>query len=223
MPAIIINSKLKEMVPGLELGVVRLDGITVSKSTDKLWRDLQALADGLIKSVSSMGQIAILPAVEATKRAYKSLGKDPSRYRGSAEALLRRILSGKGLYQINNVVDINNYISLISMCPVGSYDFSRIQGEIVFRAGGQGESYKGIGKDTVSLEGIPVFCDGLGPFGSPTSDSERTMIQGNTTSVVTIVISFGGLQEPMQKQMGKFAALYHEYLPACSVLTSVIT
>src|SRR5580693_3309852 len=50
-------------------------------------------------------------AILATRAAYKALGKDPARYRGSAEALLRRVIAGKGLPRVNNVVDVINFSS----------------------------------------------------------------------------------------------------------------
>jgi DNA/RNA-binding domain of Phe-tRNA-synthetase-like protein len=128
----------------------------------------------------------------ATRAAYKALGKDPARYRGSAEALLRRVIAGKGLPRINNVVDVINLVSFESRLPVGLYDLAHVQGDIVFRAGRTGETYKGIGKYDLNLEGLPVFCDALGPHGSPTSDSERTMVTLATKQVIAIIISFGG-------------------------------
>jgi len=130
----------------------------------------------------------------ATRAAYKALGKDPARYRGSAEALLRRVIAGKGLPRISNVVDVINLVSVESRLPVGLYDLAHVQGDIVFRAGRAGESYKGIGKYDLNLEGLPVFCDAVGPHGSPTSDSERTMVTLATTKVIAIIISFGGAE-----------------------------
>ena len=131
-------------------------------------------------------------AILATRAAYKALGKDPARYRGSAEALLRRAIAGKGLPRINNVVDVINLVSFESRLPVGLYDLAHVQGDILFRAGRAGETYKGIGKYDLNLEGLPVFCDALGPHGSPTSDSERTMVTLATKQVIAIIISFGG-------------------------------
>jgi len=132
------------------------------------------------------------PAILATRAAYKALGKDPARYRGSAEALLRRVIAGKGLPRINNVVDVINYVSVESRLSVGLYDLAHVEGDIVFRSGRAGETYKGIGKYDLNLEGLPVFCDALGPHGSPTSDSERTMVTETTKKIVVIIISFGG-------------------------------
>src|ERR1700739_1056761 len=130
--------------------------------------------------------------VETTRKAYKALGKDPARYRGSAEALLRRIVAGKGLPQVNAVVDVINLVSVESRLPIGLYDLGQVVGEIAFRAGRAGETYKGIGKYDLNLEGLPVFCDALGPHGSPTSDSERTMVTSETKHVLAVIISFGG-------------------------------
>ena len=211
MTVLIIDKELKEKIPELELGVIQLNDIKVTKSSDILWNDLQNQGSQLVQQVGSLETLAQLPAVEATRRAYKLLGKDPSRYRGSAEALLRRVISGKPLYKINNVVEINNYISLLSLCPVGSYDGANIKGNVTFRIGKAGEYYKGIGKDIVNLEGLPIFSDEVGPFGSPTSDSEKTMISEKTTNVMTVIISFGGQTETMPSLVEKGKSLFKKY------------
>ncbi len=52
-----------------------------------------------------------LPVVAEVRQAFRALGKDPSRYRPSSEALLRRIAQGKGLFNVNNLVDTNNRIN----------------------------------------------------------------------------------------------------------------
>jgi DNA/RNA-binding domain of Phe-tRNA-synthetase-like protein len=128
----------------------------------------------------------------ATRAAYKALGKDPARYRGSAEALLRRVIASKGLPRINAVVDVINLVSVESRLPVGLYDLAAVSGDIVFRAGRAGETYKGIGKYDLNLEGLALFADAIGPHGSATSDSERTMVTASTKSIVALIVSFGG-------------------------------
>src|SRR6201984_2281892 len=157
-----------------------------------------ATPPGLDEALRSCeGKIAKLPepravlessALLATRAGYKALGKDPARYRGSAEALLRRVISGKGLPQINAVVDVINLVSVESRVPIGLYNLAAVQGDIVFRAGCAGETYKGIGKYDLNLEGLPVFCDALGPHGSPTSDSERTMVTSANKRVLAVII-----------------------------------
>src|SRR5258708_28695140 len=97
-------------------------------------------------------------AILATRAGYKALGKDPARYRGSAEALLRRLIAGKGMPRINNVVDVINLVSVESRLPVGLYDLAYVEGAIEFRAGRAGETYKGIGKYDLNLEELPLFA-----------------------------------------------------------------
>src|SRR5882724_2060138 len=147
------------------------------------------------------GKIAKLPepravlessAILATRAGYKALGKDPARYRGSAEALLRRLIAGKGMPRIDNVVDVINLVSVESRLPIGLYDLTHVEGAIEFRAGRAGETYKGIGKYDLNLEGLPLFADGKGPHGSATSDSERTKVTEATLQVLAILVSFGG-------------------------------
>jgi len=133
--------------------------------------------------------------VLSTRAAYKALGKDPARYRGSAEALLRRVIAGKGLPQINAVVDVINLVSVESRLPVGLYDLAALDGDVVFRSGRAGETYKGIGKYDLNLEGLPLFVDAIGPHGSATSDSERTMVTASTKRILAVIISFGGAAE----------------------------
>jgi DNA/RNA-binding domain of Phe-tRNA-synthetase-like protein len=162
------------------------------------------------------------PQILATRAAYKALGKDPARYRGSAEALLRRVIAGKGLPRINAVVDIINLVSVESRLAIGLYDLSHVSGDIVFRAGRAGETYKGIGKYDLNLEGLPVFCDALGPHGSPTSDSERTMVTSETKHVLAVIISFSG-KEGVDRWTERMSELFARYASGNGRETQVIS
>jgi DNA/RNA-binding domain of Phe-tRNA-synthetase-like protein len=146
MLEISIRAGLKAFLPDLALGCVSAN-VTVEKQSEALWLEIDQHLSHLTASIKP-DQINSIPQIAAMRSAYKALGKDPSRYRGSAEALLRRVLSGKGLYQINSVVDINNLASLESLNPVGTYDMEKITLPIELRIGAAGESYKGIGKAT---------------------------------------------------------------------------
>ncbi len=162
------------------------------------------------------------PQILATRAAYKVLGKDPARYRGSAEALLRRVIAGKGLPRIDAVVDIINLVSVESRLPIGLYDLTHVQGDIVFRAGRAEETYKGIGKYDLNLEGLPVFCDAIGPHGSPTSDSERTMVTSETKNVLAVIISFGG-KESLDRWTQRMSELFMQYASGSGCETQIIT
>jgi DNA/RNA-binding domain of Phe-tRNA-synthetase-like protein len=213
MVNVTIDARLASLAPEMRLGLLRLEGIEVGPSGPALWQRL--LDEGALtqKRLATLEGLAACPSVEATKRTYRALGKDPARYRGSAEALARRLLQGKPLFRINNVVEINNIVSLSAMLPVGSYDLSAVQGDVVFRAGAAGESYQAIGEKALNLEGVPVFCDALGPFGSPTSDSERTMVTSAATEVLTAIIDFGGKEAPMEALLQNAGLLFEAFVP----------
>ncbi|MHB8502428.1 MAG: B3/B4 domain-containing protein [Candidatus Acidiferrales bacterium] len=192
MMTVTMDAELKAKCPQVALACVTAD-VEAGATPEGLDHELRVCEEKILK-LAEPKAVLESAAIMATRAAYKALGKDPARYRGSAEALLRRVIAGKGLPRINNVVDVINYVSVESSLPVGLYDLAHVQGDIVFRAGRAGETYKGIGKYDLNLEGLPVFCDAVGPHGSPTSDSERTMVTGATRQIIAIIISFGGVE-----------------------------
>src|SRR5208337_3303473 len=180
-----IDPELKTKCPRIALGLVT--GQIVTGETSLALQEVVKIREAELLKLPEPRVVLESSKILATRSGYKALGKDPSRYRGSAEALLRRILSGKSLPQINNVVDISNLVSVEWRLPIGLYDLDHVTGDVIFRVGRAAESYKGIGKYDLNLEGLPVFSDETGPHGSPTSDSERTMVTSATTNIAAIL------------------------------------
>ena len=212
-----IDSALQRAAPNLKLGV-----LTARVQNSERSEELQARMDKQLTALQAQFEIAnvnSLPPIAAQRSAYKTLGKDPSRYRGSSEALLRRVLQGKGLYNVNTLVDLNNLISLNTLHPVGSYDLSKLQPPFVFRVGQAGESYKGIGKVEISIEHLPLIADEQGPFGSPTSDSERAMITLNTKQVMMVIFAFSG--EDLTPVLAEAEALLQSLLHATEITRTI--
>jgi DNA/RNA-binding domain of Phe-tRNA-synthetase-like protein len=203
-----IDAALKQKCPRTALGCVTAQ-IEAAPAPAELFAEMQARVNE-IQKLPEPRAVLESSAISATRAAYKALGKDPARYRGSAEALLRRVIAGKGLPQINAVVDAINLVSVESRLSIGLYDLAHVRGDIVFRAGRSGETYKGIGKYDLNLGGLPVFCDGLGPHGSPTSDSERTMVTAETKHVVAVIISFSG-SEGLERWTQRLSDLFRRY------------
>lgn len=197
-----IDAQLKAKCPRTALVCVTAD-VTVDETPQTLLSEMRRLEERILR-LPEPRAVLESPQILATRAAYKALGKDPARYRGSAEALLRRVIAGKGLPQINAVVDAINLVSADSRLPVGLYDLAHVSGNVVFRAGRAGETYKGIGKYDLNLEGLPLFADATGPHGSATSDSERTMVTVRTKEVLAILVGFGG-SEGIEK-WGQFLA-----------------
>jgi DNA/RNA-binding domain of Phe-tRNA-synthetase-like protein len=214
-----IDEGLKAKWPTTALGCVTAE-VEASGSPAALLEEMRARVEEILRLPYARGVLESAQ-IAATRAAYKALGKDPARYRGSAEALLRRVIAGKGLPEINAVVDVINLVSVESRLPIGLYDLAHVNGEIVFRVGRAGETYKGIGKYDLNLEGLPVFCDAVGPHGSPTSDSERTMVTSETKQVLAVIISFGG-KEGLDRWTQRIVELLQRYAAARECEASIM-
>jgi DNA/RNA-binding domain of Phe-tRNA-synthetase-like protein len=211
MANLTIDPGLKLKCPRVALGFLTAK-VSTREAPPGLWEEMKARETEILHLPEPR---ALLESekILAARAGYKALGKDPARYRGSAEALLRRIFSGKGFPQINTVVDIINLVSVESRLPIGLYDLAHVQGDMVFRAGRAGETYKGIGKYDLNLEDLPVFSDEQGPHGSPTSDSERTMVTQATQDIAAILVSFGGA-EGLESSCQRMSFLLQQYAGA---------
>ena len=151
------------------------------------------------------------PVVETTKNAYRKMGQDPNRYRPSAESLMRRIALGKGLYFVNNMVDILNIISVESGFSIGGYDADKIRGSISFGKGRADEPYVGIGRGELKIKNLPVFRDLDGAFGTSTSDSMRTMVDENTESFLMLFPAFENVGSRLEEALELSRKLLLEY------------
>lgn len=218
MKTIKIDEKLLEVCPNLQLGCISYS-VNVEKGNEELWREINKQISYITTNMT-MEDVYKQKNIEDSRNLYKSIGKDPHRYRVSSEALIRRIVQGKGLYKINNVVDANNLISIISKLSVGSYDTDKLGENLVFRIGKKGESYKGIGKDIINIENLPVFSDEFGAYGSPTSDSEKAMITNDTKNVLTVLIAFSN-DAGLEQYMSEAIKILENYVGAKNISTHI--
>ena len=184
-----IDESLKERCPDAALGLLQCKVEVYADPEEFL-----ALLNGKIAELSEveLSQANKRDKIQSTRKAYKALGKEPNRYRSSAEAMCRRIAKERGLYYINNVVDINNYLSIKSGYSMGTYDLAHTIGDITWMRAPEGTAYRGIGKDVLNIEFLPVMFDEEGPFGNPTSDNDRTMITDATKDLLLVYYAFDG-------------------------------
>jgi len=220
MKKIMLSSELLEKCPGVQLGVLQYNA-EVKPASSEMWAAIKEYAEQNISGKYTFESCLLEKNIKDTREAYKSLGKEPSRYRGSAEALVRRVLQGKALYQINNVVDANNFISLVSKYSVGSYDLDCLGEKLEFRIGNKGENYYGIGKDVVNTEDLPVFADEQGAYGSPTSDSRRAMITDSTKNILSVIIAFSDDRQ-IEKSVEDYKEILIKFVGAENIETSIV-
>lgn len=176
-----------------------------------LWQEINALGEEYrarltTESVKQMSGIA------ATRQVYRACGKDPSRYRPASEALIRRMLQGKELYQIDTLVDLINLASIRFGYSIGGFDADKFVGTtLTLGIGREGEPYEGIGRGMLNIAGLPVYRDAEGGVGTPTSDHERTKITLATTHLCVLINGYDGNRAQVQANAEYIVELLERY------------
>lgn len=166
-----------------------------SATTPELWAEIERIAN-VLRNNYTTDTIKEQSGIAATREAYRRAGKDPSRYRPACEQLARRILQGKDLYSIDQLVDFGNLVSLYCGYSTAMLDAEKILGEnITLGIGTSGEPYEGIGRGVLNIENLPVYRDEDGGFATPTSDSVRTMISADTKRILLLINGYDGNEE----------------------------
>lgn len=185
-----IEEGFRRACPGFS-GVAISADIVNSEPDDALWCEIDSRV-AAYREAYTVDSVKDIDAIRATRDAYRALGKDPSRYRPSAEALCRRVLRGMQLYRVSTVVDLVNIVSMETGYSIGGFDADKIVGDrLVLGVGRDGEPYEGIGRGPLNIASLPVYRDGAGGIGTPTSDNERTKIDLATSHLLLIVNSYG--------------------------------
>ena len=213
--------EIKIELPGVKIAVLEADSVRVAPADEHLARLLEDVRNRKVRefTVETLAEAEPTRAVRAMFRAWDM---DPSKYRPSSEALLRRVVQGKGLYRVSNVVDIGNLVSIETGWPLGCYDRARIRPPVVFRHGTAGERYEGIGKRVWHLEDRPVLCDPDGPFGSPISDSTRSMITESARDVLVVIyVPSGTPGASIESVMARLGERLTEFAGATAVRSAV--
>lgn len=216
-----ISSEIAQAAPKLKIIVLEATVDNASSSPGVL-NLLNTLSEFVIKRFDSISEINKRPGILGTREAYKTCGKDPNRYRPSQEQLTRRIFTGKSLYTVSCVVDVLNYLSVISGYSIGAFDKDSIIGNtITLGIGRKNEPYEGIGRGIINIEGMPVYRDSIGGIGTPTSDNERTKMT-STTHRLLVCINVYNEDLPLSDTISKAEDLLRVYCNATDIRSRVI-
>lgn len=185
-----ISKEISDCFPDICLAF--LSGKIINATGDQnLWDLIQIRSRELSLSMDEE-QIRQFGGIPEGKQAYRHLGKDPNRYRLSAEALMRRAAKGKGLYSISSAVDALNLVSLNTGVTIGGFDADLIQGDVTLGIGRLNENFMAIGRGPLNIENLPVYRDQQGAIGNPTADCVRTQITHSTEHILMLITGFYG-------------------------------
>lgn len=186
---------------------------TVKNSTycQPLWDEINAMGEHFRQTLTTES-LKELSGIAATRKVYRACGKDPSRYRPASEALIRRQLQSKSLYQIDTLVDLINLASIAYGYSIGGFDADKFEGDtLTLGIGREGEPYEGIGRGMINIAGLPVYRDAKGGVGTPTSDNERTKISIDTTHLVVLINGYDGNEEQVKANAEYIQELLRKY------------
>jgi DNA/RNA-binding domain of Phe-tRNA-synthetase-like protein len=191
---IIVSQEIESVCPTFVGAAVEAQVVNTPYSKE-LWDEIHAMEDRFRQELTTES-LKDLPSIAATRRVYKACGKDPSRYRPASEQLIRRMLQGKELYQIDTLVDLINLASIAYGYSIGGFDADKFVGDtLTLGVGREGEPYEGIGRGMLNIAGLPVYRDAEGGVGTPTSDHERTKMTLATTHLVVLINGYDGNEQ----------------------------
>lgn len=217
---IVVSEQIRQISPEFVGAFVDAE-VSNSLHSDALWKEIDALCDEF-RTTLNTETLKQIPSIEATRRVYRAFGKDPSRYRPAAEALIRRCLQGKPLYQVDTLVDLTNLASMRSGYSLGAFDKQKIVGDtLTLGIGRPDEPYEGIGRGSINIEGLPVYRDSVGGIGTPTSDHERTKVTLQTSHLLVLINGYDGNAGQVQQTATFIADLLNQYCEGKNIQTGI--
>ena len=188
---VIVSQEIKTVCPEFVGACVEAEVVNTPYS-EELWKEIEALGNKFREELTTES-LKEMTSIAATRRVYRACGKDPSRYRPASEALIRRVLQGKELYQRDTLVDLINLASIAFGYSIGGFDADKFVGDtLTLGIGREGEPYEGIGRGMINIHGLPVYRDAQGGVGTPTSDNERTKMMLATTHLLVLINGYDG-------------------------------
>ena len=207
---IIVSQEIESVCPGFVGACVEAE-VKNTPFCQPLWEEIKALGEKF-KAELTTETLKDISGIAATRRVYRACGKDPSRYRPASEALIRRLLQGKELYQIDTLVDLTNLASIAYGYSIGGFDADKFEGDtLTLGVGREGEPYEGIGRGIINIAGLPVYRDARGGVGTPTSDNERTKIDIATTPLMVLINGYDGCEDKVRANAEFIQRLLRQY------------
>ena len=207
---VIVSKDIEQVCPDF-VGACVEAKVVNSCYNSELWKEIHAIGERFRTELTTE-TLKDVSGIAATRRIYRACGKDPSRYRPASEALIRRILQGKKLYQIDTLVDLINLASIVYGYSIGGFDADKMVGEqLTLGIGKADEPYEGIGRGLINIEGLPVYRDEIGGVGTPTSDHERTKITAQTTHLLVLINGYDGKEDSVRANALYIQKLLRKY------------
>ncbi|MBP7927828.1 hypothetical protein KAZ57_01640 [Patescibacteria group bacterium] len=201
-----ITEQVKKDFPGMLYAYTVIENVNVEKTNPELEKFKEQVLAKL--SGKNIEYVNSLPAIDTYKKIYKQTGVDWRSKAPSPLALLKRVVTGKGLYTVNTAVDAYNLAVLESGIGLGGFDFEYIKEPVTLRYSKAGEKMHLLGdeQETTLEDGALVYADDekLITLNLNYRDINETKITEKTKNIILFAdggpgIERDGVLETLQK------------------------
>ncbi len=195
-----IGSDAAKQWPTINIGFAIIKGVQIQKSLPELEEEKAALIERVQKMTTD--DINAMPSIQSYRKMYKEMKVDWHSRRPSPEALLRRVIKGKGLYTVNTCVDAYNLVVMKHGISSGAFDLDTIEFPTVLRLAKEGETIHLLGdaEPTVYMPTEIAYFDQKGGYNIDFNyrDSQRTAV---TLETKNLMINIDGVYDISRKQV----------------------
>jgi DNA/RNA-binding domain of Phe-tRNA-synthetase-like protein len=216
MKKILIDDKLFDLFPDMQIGIVHLKGLdnSINQESGIYLRE----SEKQVRKKWSGHSVLEMPEIADWRKAYKTLGVKKGT-RVSLESLLKRVLKENEIPSINPLVDYYNATSLQNIFPCGGEDLDQTKGDIRLTFAKGSESFKQIGSDVDEPPEIDevIYKDDLGCLCRRWNwrEADRTKLTEETKNAILVVESLNTNRvEEITEALEKLALLCERKLNA---------
>ncbi len=215
-----ISEDLKKNFPNLRMGLIIIDTLDNQEVSDEIVSLLRSQEKETKKALEGK-ELSSVENLKLWREAYSSFGGKPKKNKPSVEALVKRVVKGDELPNINSLVNLYNYISIKYLLPVGGDDISKVEGKITLGYAKGNENFLMIGASEAESpkEGEVIYKDSKDVLCRRWNwrECEKTKLTSKTKTAVIYLESLN-LEDDLGKAVEELANLIEKY---CKAKTSV--
>lgn len=199
---------IKTEIPGIAAGIVIAQGCRTEKTSGALLNEVNRT----ILSAQNRKDSQFVTDRKAAVRDMLRFGsyKPTGRGKPASEYLFNAALEGNFPF-INNIVDINNLLSVEFLLPISLIDLDKTNSrDFILRHGKENESYVfNPSGQIIELKDLLLFSSFPGdtPRGTPIKDSQETKTDENTKNTIAVIYAPKHLAETAKKAAEHMARL----------------
>ena len=207
---LLIDEPVKERFPDLIVLLAEIEAVEVRERSDEL-EEFKLEVYERVRSRYDLENLKDEPVVRLYRDFFWRIGIDPTKIRPAAEALIRRILSGKGFPTINTLVDAYNLASAESCVALAAFDAEKIEGDMLMRFAEEGERFLGIGmREPKILKGEELVVSDSKRLIAiyPYRDADYSKVTLETKNIYLMTCGVPGLSMEKLKEAEELAVKY---------------